>query len=122
MARATSPQTPQASATHTASTADVVSAAQAINYGVSGLATITNGSAPTIAAYFGLDYSNDGGTTWFSFATQSAGLVASAVYPFPFTFAPGGEGGDWTHYRTRFGGNTGNDVTVAAGATTTTGY
>lgn len=93
-----------------------------INYGVSGLARIINGgTAPTTPCGFYLDFSPDGGTTTFTGPMVGVGdLVASSTTIVPYAIAIGG-GGDWTHYRVRFTGNTGQAVTVQANDSTTTG-
>jgi hypothetical protein len=120
MALTKTPQTPQASASNTAgSTAN--SSAFDIGYGVSGLAQITNGgTGPTVACSFNLQVSNDGGTTWLTISSQTAGTANSATYTFPFSLGVGGAGGDWGKYRTQFTGNTGQTVTVQADAESTT--
>jgi hypothetical protein len=120
MALTTSSQAPQASATNTAGSTTTGSAFS-INYGVSGVAKITNGgTGPTIGCDFVVELSNDGGTTWFEWSRQTAGVAASTTYPFDFGFGIGGNGGDMGKYRTKFTGNTGQSVTVQADASTTT--
>lgn len=122
MALTKSAQSVQASATNTAGST-TTSSAFAINYGISGVALITNGgTGPTVACDFVIEMSNDGGTTWFEVDRRSAGVTASTTYRFPFTFGPGGLGGDWTHYRIKFTGNTAQSVTVQCDASTTTAF
>ncbi len=121
MALTKSQQTVQASASNTAGST-TNSSAFAINYGVSGIATITNGgTGPTIGCTFNLQVSNDGGSTFpFTISSQTAGVTNSGVYTFPFTLGVGGAGGDWGHYRAQFTGNTGQTVTIQCDAETTT--
>ncbi len=120
MALTRSAQTVQASASNAAA-ATTNSSAFAIGYGVSGIATITNGgTGPTIGCTFNLQVSNDGGSTWFTIASQTAGVTNGAVYTFPFTLGVGGAGGDWGHYRSQFTGNTAQTVTVQCDAESTT--
>ncbi len=121
MALTRSAQTPQASASNAAA-ATANSAALAIGYGVSGIASITNGgTGPTIGCSFNLQVANDGGAgTWFTISSQTAGTTAAGVYTFPFSIGVGGANGDWGHYRTQFTGNTGQAVTVQADAESTT--
>lgn len=118
MALSKTSQTPQASATNTAGSTTTGSSL-ATNYGVSGVATITNGgTGPTVACSFSIYVSNDGGTTWFLWSTQTAGVVASTTYTFPFALSIGG-GADFGNYQTVFSGNTAQSVTVATSAETT---
>jgi hypothetical protein len=113
-------QSPQASATNTAGST-TTSSALAVNYGVSGVAKVTNGgTGPTVGCDFVLEVSNDGGTTWFEWSRQTAGVTASTSYTFAFGLGAGGLGGDFGHYRTKFTGNTAQSVTVQADAETTT--
>jgi hypothetical protein len=120
MALTKSAQSVQASATNAAA-ATTTSSSFAINYGVSGVAKIINGgTGPTVGCDFVIEVSNDGGTTWFEWSRQTAGVTASTTYTFPFALGIGGTGGDFGHYRTKFTGNTGQSVTVQADAETTT--
>ncbi len=120
MALTKSTQSVQASASNAAA-ATTTSSSFAINYGVAGVALITNGATgPTVACDFVVEMSNDGGTSWFEWSRQTAGVTNAGVYRFPFTFGVGGGGGDWDHYRTKFTANTAQAVTVQADACTTT--
>jgi len=120
MALTKSTQTVQASASN-AGAATTISSSFAINYGVSGVAQITNGgTGPTVGCDFVLEVSNDGGTTWFEWSRQTAPITASTTYYFPFAFGVAGLGGDFGHYRTKFTGNTAQAVTIQADAETTT--
>lgn len=115
-------QAAQAPASNAAGTT-TTGPALAINYGVSGVAVVANGATgPDAGCDFVVEMSNDGGATWFEWSRQAAGTTASTAWRFPFGFGPGGNGGDWDHYRVAFGGNTGQDVTVQADAMTTTSY
>lgn len=115
MALTKTTQSPQASASNAAA-ATTTSSAFAISYGVSGVAKVTNGGAgPTIGCDFVIEVSNDGGTTWFEWSRQTAGVTNSAVYLFPFALGIG-TGGDFGHYRAKFTGNTAQAVTVQADA------
>lgn len=118
MALTKTAQSPQASATNAAS-GTTTSAAFDTNYGVSGVAKITNGgTGPTNGCDFVVEGSNDGGTTYFELYRQTAGVVASAVYLFPYWFGIG-QGADFAKYRVKFTGNTGQSVTVQCDAQTT---
>lgn len=106
------------SATNAAS-ATTAGPAFPVNYGVSGVATVTNGAvAPSVACNVAVQVSADG-TTWFELSRQVAGLNASAPYTFPFALGVCGQGGDWSSYRIVFDSND-VAVTVAATAETTT--
>jgi hypothetical protein len=119
MALTKSLQAPQASASNAAG-ATATGSALATNYGVSGVALITNGATgPTVGCDFVIDVSNDGGTTWFEWSRQTAATTNSAVTRLAFALAIGA-GADFGHYRTRFTGNTGQACTVQADAETTT--
>jgi hypothetical protein len=121
MALARTAQAPQASASNAAA-ATTTGSSFAINYGVSGVATIINGgTGPTIGCDFVLQVSNDGGSTWFEWSRQTAGTTNGATYAMPFALGVCGLGGDFGHYRTVFTGNTAQTVTVQADAETTTG-
>jgi len=113
------PQTPQASATNAAG-ATTTGSAQAIGYGVSGVARVANGgTGPTAPCQFILEVSPDGGTTWREWSRQAASTTAGASADFPFALGIGA-GGDMTHYRVAFSGNDDQDVTVGAVASSTT--
>lgn len=119
MALTKSTQSVQSSASNGAGST-TTSSSFATNYGVTGVATITNGSSPpTVACDFVIELSNDGGTTWFEWSRQTAGVIASTSYNFPFSLGIG-FGADMGNYRTVFQGNTGQAVTVVVGAETTT--
>lgn len=120
MALAKSAQTVQASATNAAA-ATTTSSAFAIGYGASGVARITNGATgPGVGCDFVEEVSNDGGTTWFELRRRTAGVGNSAVALFRWSLAVAGGDGDWTHYRHKFVGNTGQPVTVQSDASSTT--
>ncbi len=115
-----SSQTPQASATNTAGST-ATSSTFAINYGVAGVAKVTNGgTGPTVGCDFVIEVSNDSGTTWFEWSRQTAPTTNSGVYLFPFAIGVAGAGGDWTSYRSKFTGNTAQSVTIECDACTTT--
>ena len=96
-----------------------VSLAFDTNYGVSGVAKITNaGIGPTIACDFIIEGSNDGGSNWFEWLRQTASTSTNTVSLFPFSLALG-NGGDFNKYRVKFMGNTGQSVTVQCDAMTT---
>lgn len=118
MALTKSAQTPQASASNTAGSTTTSSSLDT-NYGVSGVAMITNGgTGPTVGCDFVIEVSNDN-ATWFEWSRQTASNVASAVTRFPFRLTIG-NGADFAKYRTKFTGNTAQTVTVQADAETTT--
>lgn len=115
-----SAQAPQASASNAAA-GTTTGSSFAINYGVSGLAQITNGgSGPTIGCDFVIQVSNDGGSTWFEWSRQTANTTSSAVNLFQFELGASSPGLGWDHYRTVFTGNTAQAVTVQADASTVT--
>lgn len=119
MALTKTAQSVQASATNSAG-GTTTSAAFDANYGASIVARVTNGgTGPTVACDAVLEVSNDGGTTWFEWDRQTAGLVASTAYPMAFKLGIG-DGADFGKYRVKFSGNTGQSVTVQADAETTT--
>ncbi len=120
MALARTAQVTQASASNTAGSTTNGSAF-AVNYGISGVATVINGgSGPTLGCDFVVQVSDDGGTTWYEWSRQTAGTTASTTYTFPFALGVCGLGGDFGHYRSVFTGNTGQTVTIQANAETTT--
>lgn len=90
----------------------VTGTGRAIGYGVSGVATITNGgTGPTVACGCYLDYSADN-STWVTGPLIGLGDTAnSSVTAIPFSLGIGA-GADWAYFRTRFTGNTGQAVTV----------
>lgn len=91
------------------------------NYGVSGVARITNGGTPpTTPCGVYLDFSADGSAWVNGPMIGVADLVANSVTAVPFAIGVG-SGADWAYYRVRFTGNTGQSVTVQADASTTTG-
>lgn len=119
MALTKSSQAPQASASNSAG-GTTTGSALATNYGVSGVAMITNGATgPTVACDFVIELSNDGGTTWFEWLRQTAATGNSVVTRFAFALTIGA-GADFGHYRTKFTGNTGQAITCQADAETTT--
>lgn len=102
----------QASATNTAG-GTTTGSWIAINTTFGGLvsAKVTNGATgPTVGCEFHLDTSPDNGTTEYpDLAAGKAGVANNGVYPFHAYIRPG------TRYiRSRFTGNTGQDVTVQA--------
>lgn len=122
MALTKTAQTPQASTSRAAGAASTDSAWLAINYGVSGVAKVVNGATgPTVACDFAIEVAQDGsGTSAAEWSRQTASSVNAATTLLPFGLGVGGAGGDFSHYRTRFSGNTGQTVTVQADAMTTT--
>lgn len=98
------------------------SAAFACGYGVSILATITNGATgPTLPCAAIVEVRKSGGTfrEWRR-ATQYD-LTASAVNLLPINLGLGGEGADFDEYRVKMTGNTVQAVTVQVDAEATTG-
>ncbi len=119
MALTKSSQSLQASAANNANST-TNGAGFTIGYGVSGTAMITNGgTGPTVACTFNLQGSADN-SNWFTISSQTAGVAANGIYLFPFSLGVGGANGDWTYYRSQFTGNTVQNVTVQADASTTT--
>ncbi|EFL53115.1 hypothetical protein DesfrDRAFT_0163 [Solidesulfovibrio fructosivorans JJ]] len=97
------PATNAAGASTTGSAIDLTTA-----LGLSGTLQITNGStAPTVACTAYIDVSNDAGTTWRQWLAITAGLTASTAYTYPFSLPA-----EILYARARFGGNTGQGVTV----------
>lgn len=121
MALTRSQQTPQASTSRAAGAATTSSSWLAIGYGVAIAGKITNGATgPTIGCSFWADVSPDGGTTVISLPAALHPVTANLVSTYLVHLGIGGAGGDWTHYRTNFGGNTAQAVTVQADASSTT--
>lgn len=115
-------QAPQASTSRAGGAATTSSAWLAIGYGVAIAAKITNGATgPTVGCSFWVDVSPDGGTTVFSRQAVLHPITNSLSTTYFVDLGVGGNGGDWTHYRTNFGGNTAQAVTVQADASRTTG-
>lgn len=78
-------------------------------YGAVITAKATNGgTGPSTAITATLNISPDG-TTWYFWASQTAGLTASAVYPMPFVVPP-----EAIKAQVVFAGNVGQAVTVEA--------
>jgi len=98
----------------------VTGSGQTIGYGVSGVASITNGgTGPTVTCGVYLDFSDDN-STWTTGPLIGLGdTVNSSVTYVPYSLGIGA-GGDWAYYRVRFTGNTGQAVTVAAADSSTT--
>lgn len=121
MALTKSAQTPQSSASNSAG-GTTTGSWLAIGYGVSGVAKVTNAAlGPTVGCDFVLEVAQDGsGTNVQELSRQTASNANSAVSNFPFAVGVGGNHGDWSHYRTKFTGNTGQAVTVEAQAMTVT--
>ena len=111
---------PQASASNAAA-ATTNSSNITVNYGVSIIAQILNGgTGPTVGCNANLQVTTDGGTTWITKDSRTAGTVASTNYAFVFDIGVGGAGGDWATVRIQFTGNTGQAVTIQADASSTT--
>lgn len=90
--------------TTTGSSVDLTTALEA---GVTGVIT-NGGTGPTVGCDFIVEVSNDN-STWTEFARATAPIANSTTYTFP-VHLPG-----WVMYaRTKFTGNTGQTVTVAA--------
>lgn len=91
-----------------------------IGYGVSGVATITNGgTGPTVPCGLYIDFSPDN-SSWTTGPLVGLGDTANgSVTRIPFAIGIG-SGGDWAYYRTRYTGNTGQAVTVEDAASSTT--
>jgi len=120
MALTKSAQTPQAS-TSCAAGGTVNGSGLPINYGVSGVAVVTNGpSGPTTGCALYLQFSADNSAWTQPVLVGIADTAANAVAAIPFAVAAPGAGGDWAYYRTTFSGNSGQAVTVQAVASTTT--
>ncbi len=118
MALSKTAQTVVASASNTAGSTTTSSAFDT-DYGVSGVAKITNGgTGPTVGCDFVIEVSNDG-STWFEWSRQTASVTNSAVTLFPFRLGIG-NGADFQAYRVKFTGNTGQTVTVQCDAEVTT--
>lgn len=80
-----------------------------VSYGAIITAKATNGgSAPTTPVTATLNVSPDG-TTWYFWSSQTAGLSASAIYPFSFPVPP-----ECIKAQIVFSGNTGQAVTIEA--------
>jgi hypothetical protein len=93
-----------AAATTTSSSINLTTA-----YGGTILTKVTNGgTAPTLPCAATVNVSSDG-TTWRQYAQQTAGLVASAVYPMAFDLPI-----SVMFAQVVFSGNTGTAVTVEA--------
>ena len=85
-------------------------------YGAIITCQITNGStAPSAACAATLNLSPDG-STWYFWASQTAGTTASGVYPLAFEVPPSA-----MYCQIVCGGNTGSAVTVAVQAEVLTG-
>lgn len=111
----------QASATNSIGGTTTTNPGLAINYGVSGVAVITNGgTGPSTECQVRVDFSADNSTWVIGYVIGGGGTTANAVTRIPYTFAPMGAGGDWAYYRLVFTGNTGQAVTVQADDSTTT--
>lgn len=91
-----------------------------VNYGVSGVATITNGgTGPTAECTVRIDFSADN-STWITGPVIGGGGTAnSAITLIPYAMGVGAYG-DWAYYRLVFTGNSGQAVTVEASDSTTT--
>ncbi len=90
--------------TTTGSSVDLTTVLEA---GVTGVVT-NGGTGPTVGCDFIVEVSNDN-STWTEFARATTGVTNSAVYTFPVHLPC------WVMYaRTKFVGNTGQSVTVAA--------
>ena len=113
---------PQASASNGAG-ATTNSSSVTVSYGVSILAQVTNGvSGPTVGCSANLQATTDGGTTWLTIDSRTAGTANATTYAFRFDLGVGGGGGDWATVRVQFTGNTVQGVTVQADASSTTSF
>lgn len=102
--------TNSASGTTTGSTVDLTAA-----YGLVGVARITNGGTPpTTGCSFKIEYSNDD-STWRTWLSITAGIVASTSYDYPFNLPA-----SVMYCRSKFTGND-QDVTVECLGSKTTG-
>lgn len=80
------------------------------DYGSTVVISITNGAtAPTLPATANLQTSPDGGTTYYTIRTFTAGLGNSTAYTFSWDVSPG-----IRYYRIQFTGNTSQAVTCYA--------
>jgi len=123
MPRTIASQAPYASASLAVGGGTVSGSFLPINYGVSINLKITNGATgPTAAALAIVEVADDAAGTNAGevFRAPQGDLAANAVNLWPYSLAPFGGGGDWSHYRVRFVAPTGQAVTVAAQASTTT--
>ena len=93
----------------------------AIGYGVSGIASITNGSTAPGATCNFLIYVSYDNSTFYLYSSQAGPVNVSSTYTFNYSLAPGGNGGDWLYYYIQFTGNTGQSVTVQCNSVQTTG-
>ncbi len=118
MALTKSGQAVQASASNSAG-GTTTSSGFSIGYSASGVASIANGTAPTVGCDFIEELSNDGGTTWYEWRRRTAGIVASTTYRFAWGYTLG-DGGDFDKYRHKFNGNATNAVTVQSDGESTT--
>jgi hypothetical protein len=120
MALSKSVTAPQASASNGAGST-TTSSSITVNYGVSIIAQVLNGgTGPTIGCSVNLQATTDGGTTWITMDSRTAGTTNGANYAFRFDLGVCGAGGDWATVRVQFTGNTGQAVTVQADASSTT--
>lgn len=92
-----------------------------VGYGVSGVATITNGATgPTVECTVRIEFSADN-SAWVTGPVLGGGGTAnSAVTWIPYALGIGSHG-DWAYYRLVFTGNTGQAVTVEAADSSTSG-
>ena len=97
-------------ATVTSSTLD-----NSTGYGAIITAKVTNATAPTTGCTATLNVSPDG-TTWYQWASMTAGVIASTSYPMQFRVEP-----DTIKAQITFGGVAGTAVTVEAQYEQTTG-
>lgn len=119
MALTKSSQTPRTS-TPCGAGSTVYGTGLPINYGVSGVALVTNGSTgPTTGCGVYLQFSADNSNWTEPFLVGIAATGNSVVTPIPFAIAIGA-GADWAYYRLAFKDNSGQAVTVQADASTTT--
>ncbi len=92
-----------------------------IGYGVDIIAQVSTGATgPTIGCSVNLQVTTDGGTTWITQQTRTAGVANTTTYPFEFSLGVAGASGDWATARVNFAGNTAQAVTCQVDASSTT--
>lgn len=84
----------------------------ATSLGATIVARVVNGATgPTIGCDVIVEFSSDGGTTWFEATRSTAGVASAGSYDFTIGVRP-----DVKRARVRFTGNTAQSVTVQAHA------
>jgi hypothetical protein len=123
MALTKTQQAPQASTSRAAGAATTTSAWYPIGYGVSVVARMTNGATgPTVGCSFWVDLSADGAIPIITLPAVLHPITSGLATTYgPYDLGVGVGGGNFAYYRTNFGGNTGQAVTVQADAQTTAG-